>query len=101
MNEGVASILQSLRNSDLEGAKRIIDSLAPGVRTDRERGALLAVTGIYTSLLKSKEGTMQSWDQGRVLRAAQSISASQMADEIDLGYSETLASYSRLMQTSA
>lgn len=92
----IASILDSLRHSDLEDAKRKIQALAPEVKSERERGALLAATGIYASMSKAKEGTMQTWDSARVERAARSITASQLADEFDEGYAEALVRYSSL-----
>ena len=95
----IASILDSLRNSDLDEAKRKIQALTPDVKSERERGSLLAAAGIYASMSKAKEGTMQTWDNARVERAAKSITASQMADEFDMGYAETLMSYSRLTQS--
>ena len=96
--EGVSSVLLSLRDSDLEGAKRKIDALSSEVKTDKERGSLLAAAGIYSSISKAKDGTLQSWNSERIDRAARSITSSQMADEFDQGYSETLLSYSKLMQ---
>lgn len=96
--EGVNSILEALRNSDLEGAKRKLEVLMPEVKTEKERGSLLAAAGIYASINRAKDGTMQSWDQGRIQRAARSITANQMADDFDQGYAETLISYSKLMQ---
>jgi hypothetical protein len=99
--EGVTSVLESLKNSDLDGAKRRLEAIATQVKTERERGCLLAATGIYSSMLKAKEGTMQTWDQDRLARAAQSIRESQMADEFDAGYADTLLDYSRLLRGSA
>ena len=96
----IASILDSLRRSDLEDAKRKIQALMPEVRTERERGSLLAAAGIYSSMAKAKDGTMQTWDSGRVERAAKSITASQMADDFDVGYAEALLSYSKLTESS-
>jgi len=96
----IASILDSLRSSDLEEAKRKIQTLTPEVRSERERGGLLAAAGIYASMLKAKEGTMQTWDTQRVERAAKSITASQMADDFDVGYAETLLNYSKLISNS-
>lgn len=97
--EGVNSVLEALRNSDLEEAKRKLESLMPEVKTEKERGSLLAAAGIYASMNRGKDGTMQSWDHGRVQRAAESITANQMADDFDRGYAETLISYSKLMQS--
>lgn len=96
--EGVTSVLESLRNSDLEGAKRRLEVIAAEVKTERERGSLLAAAGIYSSMVKSKEGALQTWDSERIARAAHSIRQGQMADEFDAGYSETLLDYSRLLQ---
>ena len=96
----IASILDSLRSSDLEEAKRKIQALTPEVRSEKERGGLLAAAGIYASMSKAKEGTMQTWDTQRVERAAKSITASQMADDFDVGYAETLLNYSKLISNS-
>jgi hypothetical protein len=98
VHEGVSSVLELLRNSDLEGAKRMLDALSPEVKSERERGGLFAATGIYASMSKGKEGTLQSWAQDRIVRAARSIESSQMADDFDRGYAETLLDYTKLMQ---
>ena len=96
VQDSLASILDSLKRSDLEDAKRKIQALAPEVRSERQRGELLAAAGIYSSMAKAKEGTMQTWDAPRIERAAKSITASQMADDFDAGYAETLLNYSKL-----
>ena len=96
--EGVVSILESLRNSDLEEAKKKIDALAAEVKTEREKGSLLAASGIYASMSKAKDGAMQTWDQERIVRAAHSIRESQMADEFDAGYADTLLDYSKMLK---
>jgi len=100
VQETIASILESLHLSDLEDAKRKILALGPEVKSEKERGSLLAAAGILASMAKAKEGTMQSWDAGRIERAARSITASQMADEFDAGFAETLLSYSKLTENS-
>jgi len=100
VQESIASILDSLRRSELEEAKRKLHDLAPEVKSEKERGRLFAAAGIYASMAKGKEGRMQSWDNGRVERAAKSITLSQMADEFDAGYAETLMAYSRLTPAS-
>ncbi|HME19399.1 MAG TPA: hypothetical protein VKF15_06675 [Nitrososphaerales archaeon] len=99
--EGVSSVLESLKNSDLDSAKKKLEVIAAEVKTERERGCLLAAAGIYSSILKAKNGTLQSWDQDRVVRAAQSIRQSQMADEFDAGYADTLVDYSKLLKPPA
>jgi hypothetical protein len=96
VQESIASILDSLKRADLDEAKRKIQAIAPEVRSEKEKGGLLAAMGILSSMSKAKDGTMQSWDSGRVERAAKSIIASQMADDFDAGYAETLLNYSKL-----
>ena len=96
----IASILDSLKRADLEEAKRKIQALTPEVKSERERGGLLAAAGIYASISKAKEGTMQTWDMARIERAAKSITASQMADDFDAGYADTLLNYSKLISSS-
>jgi hypothetical protein len=98
--ESISSILESLRNSDLEEAKRKLQALGPEVKNDRDRGSLLAASGIYTSMAKAKEGAVQSWDPERIERAARTITSSQMADDLDIGYAETLMKYARITQGS-
>jgi len=100
VQENIASILYSLKNNDLEDAKRKIQTLTPEVKSEKERGGLLAAAGIYSSMSKAKEGTMRTWDSGRIERAAKSITASEMADDFDVGYAETLLNYSRLTASS-
>lgn len=96
----IASILDSLKRSDLEEAKRKIQALMPELKSERERGSLMAAAGICASMSKAKEGTMQSWDGARMERAAKSITRSQMADEFDVGYADTLMNYARLTESS-
>ena len=95
VQESIESILDSLRRSDLDEAKQRIQALAPEVKTERQRGELLAATGIYSSMAKAKEGTMRTWDAGRIERAAKSVTSSQLADEFDAGYAETLLNYAK------
>jgi len=101
VHESVSSILESLRSSDLEGAKRKIDALSPEIRSERERGSLLAAAGICVSMTKGKDGTLQSWGQDRVVRAAKTVESSQLADDLDRGYAEALMDYAKLMQKTA
>jgi len=99
--EGISSILESLRNSDLEGAKRKLDELSPEVKGERERGSIMAATGIYTGMLKGKDSGIQSWDAERIRRAARTVQSSQMADDFDHGFAETLKAYADIMQKPA
>ena len=99
--EGVSSVLESLRNSDLDGAKKRLEVIASEVKTEREKGCLLAAAGIYSSMVRARDGTMQTWDQERIVRASQSIRQSQMADEFDAGYADTLLEYSKLLKAPA
>lgn len=96
----ITSILESLVRSDLDEAKKRIQDLVPEAKTDRERGELFAASGIYSSLAKSKAGTLQSWDSSRIERAANAISSSELADDFDAGYAEALLAYARITQNS-
>ena len=98
MYEGISSVLDSLRNSELDEARKRLQALTQVVRTEKERGNLLAAAGICASMSKAKDGTMQSWDAARLERAARSITSNQMADDFDQGYAETLINYSKLTQ---
>ncbi len=94
----ISSILDSLSRSDLEDAKRKLQALAPEVKSERERGSLMAAAGIYAGMAKSKERAVQNWDTGRIERAAKSITGSQLSDDFDAGFAETLVNYSKLTQ---
>jgi hypothetical protein len=100
MQATISSILDSLRRSDLDEAKKKLQALASEVKSEKDKGSLLAAAGIYASMVKAKNGALQSWDAARIDRAAKSINSSQLADEFDLGYAETLLSYSKLTQDS-
>ena len=100
VQENIASILDSLKRADLDEARRKIQALTPEVKSEKERGGLLAAAGIYASMAKAKGGTLQTWDPPRIERAAKSITASQMADDFDVGYAETLLDYSKLISDS-
>lgn len=99
VQESLTSILDSLSRSELDEAKKKIQTLAPELKSDRDKGALLAASGIYSSISKSKEGTLQSWDGAKIERAARSITANQLADDFDTGYAEALRAYVKLIQS--
>ncbi len=101
VGEGVSSVLASLRDSDLESAKRKLESLSQSARNEKERGSIMAAAGIYAGIVKGKDSTIQSWNSDRVRRAARAISASQMSDDFDKGYAETLVEYASLTQKQA
>jgi hypothetical protein len=66
VTEGVASVLAALKQSDVDGARRIIEAISHDVKTDRERGILAAARGIATAMAKGKGGTLQTWDQEKI-----------------------------------
>jgi len=101
VREGISSILESLRNSDLDGAKRKLEALSQEVKGERERGSLMAAGGIYTGMLKGKDGGIQSWGTERIRRAARAVESSQMADDFDRGFADTLQAYADIMQRPA
>ncbi len=98
MNEAVTSVIESLNKSDMEEAKKKVELLLAQAKTEREKGSVLAAAGILASVSKGKEGGMQNWDQEKILRAAQSIKKSQMSDDWDVGYADTLLGYVKLLK---
>ena len=97
VTEGVASVLDALTHSDVDEARKRIEEISHDVKTDRERGILAAARGIATAMAKGKGGTLQTWDQEKITRAAEAIRSSQMSDEFDFGFAETLLGYARLL----
>lgn len=92
----IAEVMQLIVNSEFEAAKKKVTSMSASVRTERMRGSLAAVNGIITSMTKKKEGSLPSWDEERAVRAAHQILKSEMLDDFDKGYSETLVKYGKL-----
>jgi hypothetical protein len=97
VTEGVASVLAALKHSDVDEARKIIEIISRDVKTDRERGILAAARGIATAMAKGKGGTLQTWDQEKIKRAAEAIRSSQMSDEFDFGFAETLLGYASIL----
>ena len=90
----ISEVMQLLANSEVEAAKKKVTTIS--ARTERTRGSLAAVSGIITSMTKKKEGSLPSWDEERAVRAANQILKSEMLDDFDKGYSETLLKYGKL-----
>ena len=99
--EGISSVLECITDSDMDAAKKKLETLAPEVKTERERGSVMAASGICSSMTKAKDGTLQTWAPDRVERVAASIRQNQMADEFDAGYADTLLEYSKLLKAPA
>jgi G:T/U-mismatch repair DNA glycosylase len=97
VTQGVSSVLQALQNEDVDGARKLIEEISREVKTEREMGILAAARGIATSMAKGKEGALQNWSYGKVVRAAETIIKSQMSDDFDFGYAETLVEYAKLL----
>lgn len=97
VTEGVASVLEALKHSDVDEARKRIEEISHGVKTDRERGILAAARGIATAMARGKGGTLQTWDQDKIRRAAEAIRSSQMSDEFDFGFAETLLGYASIL----
>jgi len=99
INEEISAIMELIRRSELDAAKKRVTALAPNMKTDRMRGVLAAVNGLVVSLTKKKEGSLQAWDEEKVLRAAHQIMKGQVVDDFDKGFSETLAKYGKLLKS--
>ncbi len=98
MRSEVNSVLEMIGRGELDSAKARLQSLQHELKSERDRGSLLAASGICGSIMRAKEGTMQSWEPTRLERAAKSIVASQFADDFDQGYAEAMQAYSKLTQ---
>ncbi len=99
VNEEITGIMHMILKSDLDGAKKRVVALAPNVRTERMRGSLAAVNGIITSMMKKKEGSLHSWEEEKALRAVHQMMKSQLLDDFDKGYAETLTKYAKLSKS--
>ena len=73
LKEKMASVLELIRKSDLESAKKQLEFLAQSAKSDRERGSIAALSGIVASISRGKEGTMQTWEPEKMSRAAATI----------------------------
>jgi hypothetical protein len=101
VTDGVATVLEALTHSDIDEARRKIEEIGREAKTERERGILAAARGIAASMAKAKSGSLQTWDPDKIVRAAEAIRSSQMSDEFDSGFAETLVSYARLLPRKA
>lgn len=98
MNQAVASVLESIQKPNFEEARTKLAALLTEAKTDREKGSAMAAAGILASLSKGREGGMQTWDQEKITREAQTMKKNQMADDWDLGYADTLLGYAKLLE---
>ena len=98
MNEKMAAVMDLIRRSDLDGAKKQIEALTQTVKNDRDRGSLMALSGIIASISRGKDGAMQTWEPDKMARASLTVKKSQLADEWDRGYADVLTNYSKLAQ---
>lgn len=92
----ISAVLELLSKSDLENARKALQEISSVAREERERGMVMAASGIMASMTKAREGAFQSWDEEKITRAAKMIAGSQMADEFDKGFADALLEYSRL-----
>ena len=97
----MVSVLAALKNSDVDEARKKIEEIDREVKTERERGVMAAARGIAASMSKGKEGMLQTWDADKIRRAASQVSKSQMSDDFDRGYAETLLGYADLISAKA
>jgi len=98
MNQEIAGIMQMIFNSDLGNARKRVLTLAPSVKTERMRGSLAAVNGMIASMTR-KEGGQHPWEEEKVLRGAHQMMRSQLLDDFDRGYSETLMKYGKISKS--
>ncbi len=96
--EEMAGIMQLIMKADLEGAKKKLLELSAGAKSDRARGSIAAVNGMIASMTKKKEGNLPSWEEEKVVRAAHQMLKSEMLDDFDRGYADTLVKYGKMLK---
>jgi hypothetical protein len=92
----IPTVVDLLARKQFDEAKKKLDSLAPNVRTERERGAVMAANGILLGFTKRKEGAPPLIELDKLGRAAKALANSSMLDEFDRGFSETLLAYAKV-----
>ena len=88
LREEVEVILDLIVGSRIEEAKQRIALLSPQVSSEYAKGVLLALEGIL-KMSKSKTGE-SALGRERVTKSAESVTSTQMVDDLDKGYFQTL-----------
>lgn len=91
LREEVDVILDLIAASKMDEARQRMELLRPQVTSDYGRGALLALSGIMTTLTKSKGGELL--DKEKTRRTTERIMSVQMLDDVDRGYFQTLTKW--------
>ena len=99
LREEVDVILDLIATTKMEEAKQRMELLRPQVTTEYGKGALLALSGIVTTLAKSKGGELL--DGVRARRTAERIANTQTLDDVDRGYFQTVTKWSKKVKAQA
>ena len=98
LREEVDVILDLIATTKMEEAKQRMELLRPQVTTEYGKGALLALSGIVTTLAKSKGELL---DGVRARRTAERIANTQTLDDVDRGYFQTVTKWSKKVKAQA
>ncbi len=93
LREEVDVILDLLAAPKMDEAKQRMELLRPQVTSEYGKGALLALSGIVTTLTKSKGGELL--DREKTRRTAERIVNTQTLDDVDRGYFQTITKWTK------
>ena len=91
LREEVDVILDLIASSKMDEAKQRMELLRPQVTSEYGKGAILALSGILTSMMKSKGGELL--DREKTRRTVERITSIQSLDDVDRGYFQTLTKW--------
>jgi len=93
IKEEVDIILESLLNTKLEEARQRLTQMVPQVSSEYGKGAILAINGILNVMENRTPDKMA--DSEKILRAADRLPKTEMIDDLDKGYLQTLGRWAR------
>jgi len=98
IKEEVDEIIESLARSKLEEARQRLAHLAPQVSSEYGKGALLALNGIVNVTENRTPDKMS--DSDKILRAVDRLPKTQMTDDLDKGYLQTMGKWAKRVKDS-
>ncbi len=93
LRDEVDVIIDLIAASKMDEARQRMELLRPQVTSEYGKGAMLALNGIVTTLTKSKGGELL--DREKTRRTTERIMNIQMLDDVDQGYFQTLAKWTK------
>jgi len=93
IKEEVDLIIESLLNTKLEEARQRLTQMVPQVSSEYGKGAILAINGILNVMENRTPDKMA--DSEKILRAVDRLPKTEMIDDLDKGYLQTLGRWAR------